>query len=274
MTRFLRPFSVLALVAVLVHPRAEAQEPGASSSAPDSLVGLWSGSAVLTNTAGSVPCRYVVPGSPPGVTLDVRHKAESWTVTLTLRVAAQADCPALNETVEASDVVVSGRRLSFLGPEGHSWTLARRQDRIQGLVAGEGGKGNLKLEGEVDLALSTPRGGTTSAVPPKGGISGKAIGAFLGANVVAAGAIFGVNQLGKTTANGGQATCSPRNCIIPSPTDACICNAPNVTGAQCGNTAAGVPYLGACNPDAGLPCGVSLTCAGGVCDARDGRCPF
>ena len=184
-------------------------------------------------------------------------------------------CPAIRKSAEASGVVVSGRRISFLGPEGLSWSLARRQNRLQGIVAGGSAAANLRLDGEVDLALAPPDA-SRQPVPSarKGGVSGKAIGAFLGANVVAGAALVGVNQLGKTTPDGGKASCSPRNCIVTSPTDPCDCNTMNVTGGDCGATTTGVAYLGVCNPEAGLPCEASLTCAGGICDARDGRCPF
>ncbi len=278
MTWSLRSLRILTLACSLVSQATLAQEPTpapTASSGANGLVGRWTGSAVLTNTAGSVPCRYEAQASPPGVTLEIERKANAWSATLTLDLPAPPGCPAVHETLEAADVVVDGRRVSFVAPDGHSWSLARRQDRIQGLVSGVGGKGNLKLDGEVNLGLvPTPAGAARSApAPPKGGMSGKAIGAFLAVNVVAAGALVGVNQLGKTVPGAGKLSCSPRTCNITPPSE-CFCNTQNVTGAACGSTPSGVPYYQPCNVEGGLPCEANLTCVDGLCDARDGACGF
>jgi hypothetical protein len=235
-------------------------------------VGRWRGSAILTNTTNAKPCRYEAKADPPGVTLEVRSKGGVLSATLTLDLPAQEGCPALQESLEATEVTVNGRRLSFVGPPGHTWNLAKRQNSLQGLVSGSAGTGNLRLDGEV--SLSQAPSASESVSTRKGGASAKAIGAFLGVNIVAAGAIIGVNQLGKSAPNAGKATCSPRDCIITAPGAPCMCNTEILAGGSCGNTASGVAYRGLCNVNAGLPCEATLSCNNGVCDIRDGSCPF
>jgi hypothetical protein len=262
---------------ILAQSSASATNPGAAGSAEqagssaDGIVGRWTGSAILTNVSGSSPCRYETKAEPPGVVLEVSKGAAGWAAVLTVDLHATTGCPAVSRRVNATNVVVNGRRISFLDPDRNSWTLARRQSRLVGLVSGGGTAGSLGLEGEVDLALAgkTERSTEVTAAPEKkGGVSGKAIGAFIGVNVVAG---AGVNQLGKSPTEDVEVTCSPRECYLPEP---CNCNTPTVTGATCGTTGTGIPYLAACNTNAGLPCEAGLSCVGGLCESRDGLCGY
>ncbi len=98
------------------------------------------------------------------------------------------------------------------------------------------------------------------------------IAAILSANVVAAGAIYGVNKLGQGGSTSGT-SCSPRNCFIGAPGEACLCNANVLAGAPCGTVPAGVPLGGACDGTT-RPCQSGFSCNGGICQDGSGACPY
>jgi hypothetical protein len=97
--------------------------------------------------------------------------------------------------------------------------------------------------------------------------------AILSANVVAAGALYGVNKAGKSTTGGGAVTCSPRNCVITAVGEPCLCNNNITSGASCGTTPSGVALLGVCDGTS-LPCQSGFSCNRGFCEDRSGACPF
>ncbi len=129
----------------------------------------------------------------------------------------------------------------------------------------------------------TPAGGAASGTAASGAAAGaparvtggQRVGHFvaiLGANVVAAGAIYGVNKLGQSTGS-GSTTCSPRNCFIGAPGDPCLCNANVLAGASCGTVPGGVPQGGACDGTS-RPCQSGFSCNGGICQDGSGACPY
>jgi hypothetical protein len=95
--------------------------------------------------------------------------------------------------------------------------------------------------------------------------------AILGANVVAAGALYGVNKLGEGGSSSGT-SCSPRNCFIGAPGEACLCNANVLAGAPCNTVPGGVPLGGACDGTQ-RPCQSGFSCNGGICQDGSGSCP-
>ncbi len=131
------------------------------------------------------------------------------------------------------------------------------------------------LAGEVKLQRAAGDNPAPTEAPKKKITAGQRvgqIGAVLSANAVAAGVLYGVNKIGKST-GGGAVTCSPRNCVIPAVGQPCDCN-PNVaSGASCGATTSGVPLLGVCNGTS-LPCQSGFSCNRGFCEDRSGACPF
>ena len=100
------------------------------------------------------------------------------------------------------------------------------------------------------------------------------LGLVVGANVVALGLLYGVNELGKGSSETGVVTCSPRTCIVgPSINDPCYCEGNVVSGASCGSTETGAPINAPCQVPS-VPCQATLSCNSGVCQDRDGRCPY
>jgi hypothetical protein len=96
--------------------------------------------------------------------------------------------------------------------------------------------------------------------------------AIIGANVVAAGAIYGVNKLGQSSSS-TSTSCSPRNCFIGAPGEACLCNANVLAGAPCETVPGGVPLGGACDGTT-RPCQSGFSCNGGICQDGSGACPY
>jgi hypothetical protein len=132
-------------------------------------------------------------------------------------------------------------------------------------------------------AKEAPAGGAPAAAggaAPGGGAPKQATGggraghivAIIGANVVAAGAIYGVNKLGQSGATSGT-SCSPRNCFIGAPGEACLCNANVLAGAPCETVPGGVPLGGACDGTT-RPCQSGFSCNGGICQDGSGACPY
>ena len=118
---------------------------------------------------------------------------------------------------------------------------------------------------------SAAAGGGAPKKVSGGGMPGH-IMAILGANVVAAGAIYGVNKLGQ----GGSTSaisCSPRNCFIGVPGEPCLCNANVLAGAPCGTVPGGVPLGGPCDGTT-RPCQSGFSCNAGICQDGSGSCPY
>ena len=117
--------------------------------------------------------------------------------------------------------------------------------------------------------------GGAAATPAAVG-AGKQAGnviAIIGANVVGIGLLYGANKLGKGSSESGGITCSPRTCIVGAPGAPCFCESNVLSGAPCGSTAAGAPIGAPCDGKS-TPCQSNLSCNSGVCEDRDGRCPY
>jgi hypothetical protein len=127
---------------------------------------------------------------------------------------------------------------------------------------------------ETPPASPSPSTGAGGGAPKKvtGGDMAGHIVAILGANVVAAGALYGVNKLGQGGSTSGT-SCSPRNCFIGAPGEACLCNANVLAGAPCGTVPGGVPLGGACDGTT-RPCQSGFSCNGGICQDGSGACPY
>jgi hypothetical protein len=190
------------------------------------------------------------------------------------------------------DVRVSGNSVSFADAAGNEWHVTLRDGRLQGMVSSP------NFSGEVDLnpasappaaapqpspSPAPPAGGAAAAagtgadgkpVPPKSSVW-KGVGGIVAANVVGLGALVGLNKVLNDTkaTNPNAVTCSPRTCVAGAPGAECQCNINLANGASCGNTATGIPYAGICSPPT-LPCQSDLSCNNGLCETRDGRCPF
>ncbi len=118
-------------------------------------------------------------------------------------------------------------------------------------------------------AGAKPAAGTT---PAAGANRVGHIAAILGANVVAAGALYGVNKLGQGNGS-GSTSCSPRNCFIGAPGEPCLCNVNVLSGSSCGTVPGGVPLGGACDGTS-RPCQSGFSCNRGICEDAAGACPY
>jgi hypothetical protein len=127
---------------------------------------------------------------------------------------------------------------------------------------------------ETPAASPSPSAAAAGGAPKKasgGGTMGHVV-AILGANVVAAGALIGVNKLGEGGSTTGT-SCSPRNCFIGAPGEPCLCNANVLAGAPCGTVPGGVPLGGPCDGTT-RPCQSGFSCNGGICQDGSGACPY
>jgi len=129
-------------------------------------------------------------------------------------------------------------------------------------------------EGGSGASAGTAAGSSAGSGKPRVSAGDRAgyIAAILGANVVAAGALVGVNKVGNSSGSGGT-SCSPRNCFVGSPGEPCLCNANVLAGAPCGTVPGGVPLGGACDGMA-RPCQSGFSCNGGICQDGSGACPY
>jgi hypothetical protein len=290
---------VLVLVSVLSGDAALVAQPPA----PD-LAGAWAGRATLTNDWPGFSCRYEGADDPPAVHLELRHEGPQWTgsVAIDLAPADGSGCPPLAKRYSIPAVQVGEGTLGFTDSGGHEWSLAVRRGEglLKGILAWKTGDEPLapgfktaggttpltRLSGEVKLLRAKAAApGTGAGDGAAGGAAGAApehvtlgqraghLAAIVAANVVAAGALYGVNKAGKSTSEGGVVTCSPRNCIIAALGEPCICNANVLSGAPCRSSPSGVPQQGACNTT-DLPCQSGLSCNAGICQDRFGSCPF
>jgi hypothetical protein len=207
------------------------------------------------------------------VTLRLDPAISTGSVSVDLPASGEL-CPAVERTYKVASARPAGNSLALTDDAGHEWTLTLREGRLKGLVSG----GN--LSGEVDLgptteaeeATSTAPSATPSPAPAKatGGSFLKGTGGVIAANVVALGALVGLNQALKDKQQSTNVTtCSPRNCVVITIGN-CTCNVNQVEGGSCGTTANGVVFGGLCSLPT-LPCLATLSCNNGVCD--DVQCP-
>jgi hypothetical protein len=290
-----RPVLVLVLATTLFAEgtlRAQTPAPG-----PD-LAGTWTGRAALTNDWPGFTCRYEGAEDPPAVRLELGREGEQWTgsVALDLPAAEGSGCPPLHKRYAVPAAHVTEGALTFTDSGGNEWNLALRRGEgmLKGLLAWKTGDESLaagwktpagatpltRLSGEVKLqrkaATAEGAGGAAEGAASEkasGGSRAGSIAAILAVNVVAAGAIYGVNKLGKSSSTSGVVTCSPRNCIVANPGEPCLCNANVLSGAPCGSTPSGAPQQAPCNAT-DTPCQAGLSCNGGICQDRFGFCPY
>ena len=293
-----RPALVLILASALSGDTAlRAETP-----APD-LSGAWGGRATLTNDWPGFSCRYEGADDPPAVRLDLRHDGPQWTGSVAIDVAPAegSGCPPLAKRYSIPAVQIGEGTLSFTDSGGHEWSLAVRRGEgllkgmlawktgdeplAQGFKATSGATPLTRLSGEVRLSRAAPAPSGTGAGAEAAGRGGAApekvtagkraghLAAIVAANVVAVGALYGVNKVGKSSTEGGVVTCSPRYCIIAALGEPCLCNANVLSGASCGSSASGAPQQGVCN-NTDLPCQSGLSCNAGICQDRFGSCPF
>jgi hypothetical protein len=229
-------------------------------------------------------------------------------VALDLAAEPGSGCPPLRKRYSIAEATLGQGTLSFADAGGNEWTLAVRRNGtvLQGLLAwrqggteqplaegfaGPGGqRPAARLSGEVRLRRGAeaaeanetagtpapPAGGAAPAAPRKAGAGTHArnIGVILGANVVGLGLLYGVNKLGKGSSESGVVTCSPRVCIVGATiNDPCYCEGNVVSGASCGTTDGGAAQNAPCD-GVSVPCQSGLSCNSGVCQDRDGRCPW
>jgi len=251
-----------------------AQAPPSPADSPSVFGGTWSGSTKASVGPDTAPCRYTPPEESQAVTLRLDAAASGGSVSLDLP-ASGALCPAVKQSYKVVDARAAGNSLTLSDDAGHEWSLTLREGRLKGLVSGGDLSGSVDLGPTVeadDAAGEAPADTTPSPAPPKaaGGSVLKGAGGFVAANVVALGALVGLNQALKDTQQSTKApSCSPRSCIVIG--SDCNCPTGNqVEGGSCGSTANGVLYGGACSLPA-LPCQSTLSCNNGICD--DVRCP-
>jgi hypothetical protein len=295
--------------AALAQERAEPPAaPSAIPPAPGSPAGSWEGWAKLTNDWPGLACRY--EGSPEArsvrVALSDTDGQLKGSIAIDLPAEGGSGCPPLRKRYGIEETIQGPGTLSFTDSGGNEWTLALRRNAtvLQGMLAwrqggpeqplaegftGPGGqRPSAHLGGEVRLhrgseeaaaeerSGAATKEGTPEAPKKKIGAGGHAknIAIILGANVVGLGLLYGVNKLGKGTSESGTVTCSPRTCIVGATiNDPCFCEGNVVSGAPCGTTDGGQPLNAPCLVPS-EPCQSSLSCNSGVCQDRDGRCPY
>jgi hypothetical protein len=265
--------------------------PSAAATGPG-LTGSWTGRATLTNDWPGFTCRYEGGEDPPAVRLELAQDGGQWKGSVAIDVAAAdgSGCPPLSKHYTIAAGQAGDGTLGFTDSGGNEWTLAvrRGEGMLKGLLAWKTGDAPLaegfkapggvaplaRLSGEVRLKRAESSASAGAPVPKiTGGKRVGHLGAIVAANVVAAGLLVGVNKIGKSSSQSGVVTCSPRNCIIASIGEPCLCNANVLSGASCGVTASGVVQLGACNTT-DMPCQAGLSCNRGICEDRFGACPF
>jgi len=303
-----RRLVAFALAGALALPATgRAQEPAAP--AAPGVAGSWEGWAKLANEWPGQACRYDSGNEATPVQLELAGEGGSLkgSVAIDLPAEAGSGCPPLRKRYAIAETIQGAGTLSFTDSGGNEWTLAVRRNSsvLQGLLAwrqggpdqplAEGftlpdGKRPLaRLNGEVRLhrggeAASDAGGGATPSpapegaaaapTPAKGGPTLGHIGAIIGANVVGLGLLYGVNKVGKGTSENGVLTCSPRTCIVGATiNDPCFCEGNVVSGAPCGTSTGGAALNAPCDGKS-VPCQATLSCNSGVCQDRDGRCPY
>ena len=306
-----RPHRLVALalaVALALPPAAFAQEPAAPP-AP-SAAGSWEGWAKLTNDWAGQVCRYDGGPGAPSVRLEltVVEGQLRGSVAIDLPAEPGSGCPPLRKRYGIAEVVQGAGTVSFTDAGDNEWTLSLRQNNslLQGLLAWrpggreeplaegftgpDGRRPTTRLNGEVRLqrggdeappqtpaagALTVGAEGKTGPPPhTSAGQHAGHLGVVIGANVVALGLLYGANKLGKGSSESGVLTCSPRVCIVgPTINDPCFCEGNVVSGVDCGTTVGGAPMGAPCDGRS-VPCQATLSCNGGICEDRFGRCQF
>jgi hypothetical protein len=299
-----RRFVALALAAALALPGAGvAQEPAAP--AGPSAAGSWEGWARLTNDWPGQTCRYEGGADAPSVRLElaVVEGQLQGSVAIDLPAAAGSGCPPLRKRYSIPQATQGVGTVSFTDSGGNEWSLSLRERDalLQGLLAWHSGsqeealaegytgpqgqRPTTRLNGEVRLQRGketepepppTPAAGDAAAQAPhtSAGRHAGNLALVLGANVVALGLLYGVNELGKGSSSAGVVTCSPRVCIVGATiNDPCFCEGNVVSGVPCGTTVGGAP-LGAPCDGKSVPCQATLSCNSGICEDRFGRCQY
>jgi len=226
-------------------------------------------------------------------------------VAIDIPAAEGSGCPSLRKRHLVTEVVLGAGVVSLTDSGGHHWNLDLRQDgRVlrgmvswqqggaeeplaQGFSFPDGTKPGSRLSGEVRLrkaATSSDESATGADTAAAGGASSapqttsagthfKNVGIVLGATAVGLAGLYGVNQLGQGSSEGGSITCSPRECVVGAPNEPCFCEGNVVSGNPCGETETGVEIGGECSLPS-RPCQATLSCNSGFCEDRFGRCPF
>ncbi|HXB57437.1 MAG TPA: hypothetical protein VN461_21935 [Vicinamibacteria bacterium] len=288
------PRPALAAFAFLAAAAAAAQEP-APAPAPTDLTGNWTGTGTFTNEWPSSACAYDGTAGT-AVTLELSRDAGKVSGSLAIDVPSTpgSGCPALRKRYQIPEAQVSQDAVTFTDSGGHEWNLGLRKQFLKGLVVwkeGAGGEplaegfalpsgvrpltrlsGEVKLERVAEPAPAEAHPGAAGKAK-KGGNLVRNLGIVLGANVVALGVLVGVNKVAKTSSTSATITCSPRTCLPGEPGQQCLCNANVLSGNPCGTTTSGVPLAGVCDGNA-LPCQSGFSCNAGVCEDRNGRCPY
>jgi len=298
----LRRGLALVLASGLVAPGAGlAQEPPPSQrpreEKPHAPVfsGSFEGQATLSNDDPAIACRYEGTAAAPSVHLEFgAGKTLAGSIAIDMPAPAGTACPALRKRYVIPELSLAAPELSFTDSGGNEWTLTLRENgaALQGLLAWReggveeplaegfslpGGKRPIaRLAGEVQLRRVVPGAAGAAAATPQHVGAGKQTGhviAIIGANVVGLGLLYGANKLGKGASSSGGVTCSPRICIVGAPGAPCFCESNVLSGASCGTTQAGAPIGAPCDGTS-VPCQSGLSCNSGVCEDRDGRCPY
>jgi hypothetical protein len=296
-SRLRRCLALVLAHAVALTPLARAQEPQPPKTQPakPGFTASFEGKATLTNDDPALQCRYETTSDTPSVHLEFgAGKSVAGSVAIDLPAPAGTGCPALRKRYAIAEMSVAGPNVAFTDSGGNEWTLSLRDNgaALQGLLAWRqgsveeplaegfelpGGKRPLaRLSGEVQLHRVVPgaTGSAAATAPPvSAGKQAGSIAAIIGANVVGLGLLYGANKLGQGSSETGGVTCSPRVCIVGAPGAPCFCEGNVLSGASCGTTPAGSPIGAPCDGTS-VPCQAALSCNSGVCEDRDGRCPF
>ncbi len=285
-----------------------AQEPAAP--AATGVAGSWEGWAKLANDWPGQACRYDAGTEATPVRLELAGEGGSLKGSVAIDLPAEpgSGCPPLRKRYAIDETIQGPGTLSFTDSGGNEWTLAVRRNAsvLQGLLAwrqggpeqplaegftGPDGKRPMaRLNGEVRLRrggeAADAEGATASPAPAAGGPAATPtppagagrylghLGLVLGANVVGLGLLYGVNKIGKGSSESGVVTCSPRTCIVGAAiNDPCFCEGNIVSSASCGTTTGGAALNAPCDGKS-VPCQSGLSCNSGVCQDRDGRCPY
>jgi hypothetical protein len=274
------------------------------------LTNDWPGHPCRYDTPEDVPGAAGEPrgsGEPTGVrlALELVEGSLRGSVAIDIPAAEGSGCPPLRKRHLVTEVVLGAGVVSLTDSGGHHWDLALRRDgRVlrgmmswqqggaeeslaQGFSFPDGTRPGSRLSGEVNLRKAVPPpdetagtggaesagGASTAPQTTSAGTHFKNVGIVLGATAVGLAGLYGVNQLGQGSSEGGSITCSPRECVVGAPNEPCFCEGNVVSGNPCGETETGVEIGGECSLPS-RPCQATLSCNSGFCEDRFGRCPF
>jgi hypothetical protein len=299
-TRVRRPgalvIALLLAVPLAGAPQAQSEAPLAESGGTG-LAGEWAGSATLTNDWPGHLCRYEGSDEEASVRLELSPEEGGLqgSVAIDLPTAEGSGCPPLRKRYLVTEVVLAEGVVSLTDSGGHDWDLSllRQGRELRGMMAWQQGaadesladgfafpdgtKPRSRLSGEVRLGRAPAEEVDEAEVAVEqttsAGTHIKHLGAVLGAMTVGGAALYGVNQLGQGSSEGGVITCSPRWCVVGAPGEPCFCEGNVVSGQDCGETETGIPIGGNCDFPT-LPCQALLSCNSGICEDRFGRCAF